>query len=98
VGAVTVHGFPFDTSPLGLATAIRFVAIPPVMTQSDAGIAAVSVDASTKVVGRAAPFHVTTDRDVKFVPLTVRVNAPLFAVIVAGERLLTLGARTVSTA
>jgi hypothetical protein len=41
---------------------------------SDAGMAAVTLDALTKVVGRGLPFQFTTEPDTNPVPFTVKVN------------------------
>src|SRR5207247_3518824 len=49
----------------------------PAVATSLAPMAALSCVAPTKVVARAAPFHCTVEPATKFVPLTVRVNAPL---------------------
>lgn len=39
-----------------------------------------------KVVGKAVPFHWTTEEDAKFVPLTVSVKGPLLASAELGVR------------
>src|SRR5205085_2496478 len=43
------------------------------------------------LVGRAAPFHSTTDRPMKRLPLTVSVIPPRPARVLAGERNVTTG-------
>ena len=40
---------------------------------------------------RSCPFHLTTAPDTKFVPVTVKVSAPLFCAAAVGERALTIG-------
>jgi len=45
----------------------------------------------TKVVVRFEPFHWTTDAGMKLVPFTVKVNAPLPAITLSGERLESVG-------
>src|SRR5215831_1591781 len=58
---------------------------------SPAGIAALSCVLLTKVVVRLEPFHCTTDAGMKLVPFTVKVNAPLPAMTLSGERLARFG-------
>ena len=52
--------------------------------RAPAGIAAVSCVAFTKVV-TCCPLKETVEPDVKFVPFTVSVNAPLFTKAEVGE-------------
>ena len=47
-------------------------------------IAAVSWVLLTSVVGRGAPFHLTTDEDTNPLPFAVSVNAPVPAATLAG--------------
>ena len=63
----------------------------PVAATSAVVIAAVSCAALTNVVGRALPFHCTTEPATNPVPFTVRVNAPDPATTLEGETLLTAG-------
>jgi len=56
-----------------------------------AGMVVVSRVLLMKVVVRLEPFTCTTDAGIKLVPLRVKVNAPLPAVTLAGERLESVG-------
>ena len=58
---------------------------------SAALIEAVSCVELTYVVLRSEPFHLTTDPEVKFVPLTVSVNADPPAVTEEGFRPVVVG-------
>ena len=49
----------------------------PVAPTSDAGIATIKCDESTKVVVRSAPFHKSTAPGTRFDPVTVIVRLPL---------------------
>ena len=62
----------FDAPPPGFVTVI--CASPP-LAMSLAGMDAVSRVLLTKVVGRVAPFHRTTEPETKLLPFTVSVNA-----------------------
>lgn len=70
----------FDVPPPGVGLKTVTLAVPPVAT-SAAVIAAVSLVLLTNVVVRSAPFHRITEPLIKFVPVTVSVNAtpPAFA-------------------
>ena len=57
-----------------------------------AGIAAVSLDEETKVVITVPPFQYTTAPLAKFIPDTVKVKAPLPAVMLLGESCVMAGA------
>ena len=61
------------------------------MATAEAGTAAVSWVADTKVVVRATPLKFTTEPAMKFVPFTVRVKPALPATAVLGDRLLMVG-------
>lgn len=63
-----------DVPPPGAGVNTVTLAVPAV-AMSEAGIAAVNCVALTNVVVRALPFHCTIEALVKFVPLTVKVNA-----------------------
>ena len=63
----------------------------PAVAMSAAGIAAVSRVAETNVVARFAPFHWTTELELKPLPLTVSVNATPLALAVVGLRLVVAG-------
>src|SRR5262249_28588171 len=94
VGATesTVRTCAFDVAPdCGLTTVIRKV---PSRARSAPGTVARSWLLLTKLVARGAPFHCTTERRTKSLPLTVSVRAgppPLTAV---GLKLLIAGVRT----
>jgi len=62
-----------------------------VLERSDAGIAAVTLVAVTKVVVLSEPFHLTTELPTKPVPITVRVNAGSPTVADEGIKLEILG-------
>src|SRR6266850_7703923 len=80
----------FEVPPPGVGVNAVTEAVPPV-AMSEAGMAAVSWPAETRVVGRLAPFQRTTEPLTKFVPLTVRVNAGPPAVADIGFRLVVVG-------
>ena len=65
-------------------------AVPPT-AMSAARIDAVTWVALTYVVVRFVPFHLTTELETKFVPLTVRVKAAPPAVADEGFRLVVVG-------
>jgi hypothetical protein len=69
-----VNVCPFEVPPPGVGVTTVTVALPAV-AMSVAGMAAVSVVAEPKVVGRTLPFHWTTELVMKFVPVTVSVKA-----------------------
>jgi hypothetical protein len=58
---------------------------------SEAGIAAVNWVEETNVVVRSEPFHLTTDPEMKLVPLTVNVKADPPAVAEEGLRFVVVG-------
>ena len=64
----------------------------PAVVISEAGIEAVNCVELLKVVVRFDPFQCTTDPFTKLVPVTVRVNAGLPAVVEAGLMLVRVGA------
>ncbi len=74
VGAWKFAAIKFTEFELAVPVTTRTVAVPG-WAISAAGMAAVRRVLSTKVVVRLDPFHCTTEVEVKFVPLTVRVNA-----------------------
>src|SRR5438132_242770 len=63
----------------------------PASVGSAAGMLAVTCVLLTKVVARGEPFHNTTAPDVKLLPPTVSVNAPLPAGRAYGLKLVTVG-------
>lgn len=89
-GLFVVKVTAFDAPPPG-AGFITMTAGDPAAATSPAKIAAVSCVALTNVVTRAAPPKFTTDVFRKFVPFTVRVNAPDPAITFAGKSVVTVG-------
>ena len=95
VAVETVNEAAAELTPL-LETVMEAV---PALAISDAGIAAVSCVALTKVVERAAPFQFTTEPLTKFVPVTVNVKPDglhegvLFVDVVDDESEVIAGAR-----
>jgi hypothetical protein len=73
----------------GLTTVTLIV---PAAAMSAAVIAAVSCVVLTNVVPRLDPFHCTDELEIKFVPLTVSVNASPPTVLEVGLRLVIVGA------
>src|ERR1043165_1536893 len=69
---------------------------PPALARSAVVIAAASCVLLTKVVGRAAPFHCTTEVEVKLAPLTVRVIADVPATALLGAMLPIAGVEPVT--
>src|SRR4030095_3434681 len=63
----------------------------PAAAMSVAGMAAVTCVAFTKVVVRAAPFHLTSEPETKLLPLTVSVQAGPPAVALLGTRVVSAG-------
>jgi len=57
----------------------------PAEATSAAVIAAVNCVAPTYVVARLAPFHCTTEQGTKLLPVTLRLNAPVPTVALAGR-------------
>jgi hypothetical protein len=89
-GLFTENVTAFDVPPPGAG----FVTVTeglPAATTSPARIAAVTWVEFTNVVARAAPPKFTTDVFKKFVPFTVRVNAPEPAMTFAGASVVTVG-------
>jgi hypothetical protein len=74
-GLLVVNANPLDVPPPGVGLDTVTIAVPPEAI-SPAGIAACKLVLETKVVVRAPAFHCTVDVGTKFVPVTVRVNAP----------------------
>ena len=89
-GLLIVNDNAFDV-PLGAGFVTVTPAIPAVAI-SAAVIAAVSCVAFTSVVVLATPLNFTTDVDTKPVPFTVRVKAAPPAVVLIGEREVTVAA------
>ena len=71
-----VNGTAFDApppaAPIGGVKTVTFAV--PATAMSEGVISAVNCLDETKVVGRSAPFHRTTELVTKFVPVTVRVK------------------------
>jgi hypothetical protein len=89
-GAVIVKLLAGDVPPPG-AGLVTVTLTVPVEDRSVALTLAVNWVELTKVVGRAAPFQRTSDPEIKLVPLTVSVKAPLFWTAEAGARLAICG-------
>jgi hypothetical protein len=89
--AVTLKFIELDVPPPG-AGFVTVIAGVPTLVMSVAKIAAVNCVALTNVVTRALPPKFTTELEIKFVPLTVNVNAPLPAVAPVGESDVIVGA------
>jgi hypothetical protein len=70
---------------------VTLTAITPDEAMAAAGIAAVNCVALTNVVVRAVPPKLTTEAAMKFVPLTVSVNAAPPAMAVFGEIAMIVG-------
>ena len=75
----------FDFRPV-LVSMTLTVAVPAAATSEGAMVATARVEL-TIWVGRWLPFHSTAQVGVKFEPATVRLNPPLPATVLAGERL-----------
>jgi hypothetical protein len=88
--AVIVNVTEFDWPPPGVGFVTTTAGVPCVVT-SLARIAAVSCVALTNVVVLGAPLKSTDEFATKFVPVTVRLNAPEPAAAFAGEILLIVG-------
>jgi hypothetical protein len=73
-----------EVPPPGVGLTMVTLAVPAVL-MSAAGTCAVNIEALTYVVGRAAPFHSTTEEPMKLLPLTVSVKAVPPAVALAGD-------------
>lgn len=76
--------------PPGVGVKMVIAAVPAALI-FEAGMEAVSCEALIYVVVSAVPFHFITDPFIKLLPLAVKVNAPLPAVALFGERLLSVG-------
>ena len=79
-----------EVPPPGVGLKTVTLAVPAV-AMSAARIAAVTWVALTYVVVRFVPFHLTTELEMKLVPLTVNVNAEPPAVADDGLRLVVVG-------
>ena len=73
-----------EVPPPGAGVATVTLAVP-AEASSAAGICAVTRVLFTKAVGCAAPFHWTTELEIKFVPFTLSVNAGPPAAAFGGE-------------
>jgi hypothetical protein len=82
-GLLMVNVAEFEVPPPGAGLTTVTDAVPAVATLA-AGTAAVSCVEETKVVVKAEPFQLTFEVETKLVPLTVKVNAPLPAVVEVG--------------
>lgn len=91
VPAVTLKFIELDVPPPG-AGFVTVIAGVLTLVTSVAKIAAVNCVAFTNVVTRALPLKFTTELEIKFVPFTVNVNAPLPAAAPVGESELIVGA------
>ena len=89
--ALMVNALAFDAPPPGAGLSTVTCALPALAT-SPAGISAVRRVALTYVVGRATPFHLTSEPLMKPVPFTVSVNAAAPARAVVGAMVVTAGA------
>ena len=87
---VIVKVWALEVPPPGVGLKTVTLAVPAV-AMSVARIAAVSWVVLTNVVVRSVPFHLTTELEIKFVPLTVRVKAVPPAVADVGLRLVVVG-------
>ena len=84
----------FETVPPGFVTVMLAV---PGVAMSEAGMAALSWVLVTKVVVRFDPFHLTTELETKFVPLTVNVKARPPANTALGLMLVSVGVEAETT-
>ena len=80
-----------EVPPPGAGVVTRTCAVP-VAATSVPGMDASSFELLMNLVGRAAPFHSTTDRPMKPWPLTVSVIAPSPARVLTGDSVVTTGA------
>jgi hypothetical protein len=86
VGATTGNATPLDAPPPPPDVVLKTVTVgDPTDATSVAKIAAVSCVELTYVVARVTPFHCTTEHGTKLLPAMVKENAPVPAVVVAGE-------------
>jgi hypothetical protein len=89
-GATTASATAAEVPPPG-AGVVTVTETLPRETTSAAVNCAFSEEAETYVVGRAAPFTLTTERDVKELPLTPSVSGPEPATTLAGDRAASTG-------
>jgi hypothetical protein len=89
-GTLIVKVWALEVPPPGVGLKTVTLAVPAV-AMSAARIDAVTWVALTYVVVRFEPFHLTTELEMKFVPLTVNVNAEPPAVAEDGLRLVVVG-------
>ncbi len=89
-GSLIVKVWALEVPPAGAGLNTVTVAVP-AAAMSEAGIAAVSRVEETYVVVRLAPFHWTTEPELKPLPLTVSVKAALPEYAVVGLRLFVVG-------
>ena len=75
-GGSIVNGSTDDVPPPGVGVCTVTCAVP-LDARSLAAMDARTCVSLTKVVGRGAPFHWTTDEEMNELPLTVSVNAAL---------------------
>jgi len=87
---VTENACAFDSPPPG-AGLKTVIGNDPIAVRSLAGIAAVTCVELMKVVVRLEPLKRTTELEMKLVPFTVSVNAPLFCALLVGEMLVVVG-------
>ena len=90
-GLLTVKLTAFELPPPGVGLKMVISKVPPLAT-SAAVICAVASVLSTTLVVRLLPLNLTVAPLTKLVPVTVRVKAPLPAVVVVGLMLLSVGA------
>src|SRR5689334_17169731 len=89
-GLLMVNVWATEVPPPGAGLKTVTCAVPAVAT-SAAVTCAVNCVLLVYVVGRALPFHWTTEALMKFVPFTVSVSVPLPATTLVGARELTVG-------
>src|SRR5258708_3966293 len=91
-GTVTCQAEDSPPPGAGLTTRIfKKIFEEPLFMKSLAGRAAVNVVELMSVVGRAEPFTSTTELEMRFVPVTVKVTAGLPGATVDGDTLATMG-------
>jgi hypothetical protein len=90
-GGATVKANAPDVPPPGDGVDTLTCAVPAVAT-SPAEIDACNWVELTNVVARFEPFHLTTEPEMKLLPVTVSVNAAAPASVRSGESALTTGA------
>jgi len=90
-GLTMVKGTAFEVPPPG-AGLVTVTAAVPAEANAAAGMAAVNCVELTKAVVRAAPAKLTTDAEMKFVPLTVSATSALLpATALVGEITVIVG-------